>query len=62
MLAAVDSGELPTERLESWRKLQRELRHLERRQDPILRAQDEAKWRAISSSMKYHPKAHRWRR
>lgn len=60
--AALERGELPEDRFESWRKLQRELRHLERRQDALLRAQDEAKWRAIHNSMKHHPKAHRWKR
>lgn len=60
--AALERGALPRERFESWRKLQRELRHLERRQDAVLRAKDEAKWRAIHNSMKHHPKAHRWKR
>lgn len=60
--AAVADGTLPGDRFESWRKLQRELRRLERRQDALLRAKDEAKWRAISNSMKHHPKAQRWKR
>lgn len=60
--AAVASGELPEERLESWRKLQRELRWLASRQDARARAEEEAKWKAIHKSMKHHPKAGRWKR
>lgn len=59
--AAVAAGTLDEARLESWHKLQRELRWLASRQDARLRAEEEAKWKAISKSMKNHPKAHRWR-
>jgi hypothetical protein len=31
------------------------------RKDSRLQAQIEAKWRAVSKSMKHHPKAKRWR-
>jgi ribosome biogenesis GTPase len=41
VLAAVDAGRLPAERLEHWRQLQRELAHLARRQDERLRARDQ---------------------
>jgi ribosome biogenesis GTPase / thiamine phosphate phosphatase len=57
--AAVASGALAEDRLASWHKLQRELRWLERRLDPRLRAEEEARWKAIMKSMKHHPKAKR---
>lgn len=59
--AAMESGRLDPSRLESWHKLRRELRWLAARQDARLRAANEAKWKAISKSMKRHPKADRWR-
>ena len=43
--AALDDGSLPSERWESHRKLQRELRALAVRQDARLRAEEKAKWR-----------------
>jgi ribosome biogenesis GTPase / thiamine phosphate phosphatase len=45
--AAVEEGRLPAERLESYRKLERELAHLERRRDPRLQAEQRAEWRRI---------------
>ncbi len=60
--AALQSGALAAERWESWCKLQRELRWLETRQDAAARAAEEKKWKAITRSMKHHPKADRWRR
>jgi ribosome biogenesis GTPase len=45
VLAAVESGELPGERLHSWRKLQRELRAIALRQDARLRKEETRKWR-----------------
>ena len=45
--AAVEEGRLPRERLESYRKLERELAHLERRRDPRLQAEQRAEWRRI---------------
>jgi len=59
--AALGDGSLEAARFESWRKLQRELRWLEVRQDARARAEEVAKWKAITKSMKHHPKAHRWR-
>jgi ribosome biogenesis GTPase len=61
VLAAAADGSLDTARLDSWRKLQRELRWLATRQDARLRAEEESKWKAIHKSMKHHPKADRWR-
>jgi ribosome biogenesis GTPase len=45
VLAAVESGELPGERLHSWRKLQRELRAIALRKDVLLRKEEARKWR-----------------
>src|SRR5262249_3844147 len=48
VLAAVESGELPHERLHSWRKLQRELRAIALRQDARLRKEESRKWRLVA--------------
>ena len=45
VLAAVETGELPHERLQSWRKLQRELRAIALRHDIRLRKEEGRKWR-----------------
>jgi ribosome biogenesis GTPase / thiamine phosphate phosphatase len=45
VLAAVESGELPSERLHSWRKLQRELLAIAMRHDIRLRKEEGRKWR-----------------
>ena len=45
VLAAVESGDLPGERLHSWRKLQRELRAIALRQDARLRKEETRKWK-----------------
>jgi ribosome biogenesis GTPase len=45
VLAAVESGELPADRLRSWRKLQRELRAMEMRHNVLLRKEETRKWR-----------------
>ncbi len=59
--AAVERGALEPARLESWRKLGRELRRLEARQDPRARAEEETRWKLIARSIRRHPKADRWR-
>jgi ribosome biogenesis GTPase len=48
VLAAVRSGELPSERFQSWRKLQRELRAIEVRHDARLRREERRKWQLIA--------------
>ena len=48
VLAAVDSGELPLDRLNSWRKLQRELRAIAMRHDAVLRKEEVRKWKLRS--------------
>jgi ribosome biogenesis GTPase / thiamine phosphate phosphatase len=52
VVAAVDSGELPQRRLDSWRRLRREAAYQERRVDARLRAAELAVW-------KQRTKAHR---
>jgi ribosome biogenesis GTPase len=48
VLAAVRSGELPSERFQSWRKLQRELRAIEIRHDARLRREERRRWQLIT--------------
>ncbi len=45
VLAAVETGELPGERLHSWRKLQRELHAIAIRRDALLRKQEVRRWK-----------------
>lgn len=45
--AAVAAGELPAERLESYRKLQRELRQIQLRQDEIARLREKQRVKAV---------------
>lgn len=59
VLGAVAVGDLAPSRLASWHKLRRELEWLAARQDARARAEREAKWKAISKSMKHHPKTRR---
>jgi ribosome biogenesis GTPase len=46
--AAIDAGELDAARLESYRKLQRELRAVAARSDARLRVEERRKWKQIS--------------
>jgi len=55
VLAAIDSGSLPQERFDSYLKLQRELAHLERKQDARLAAKERKRWRAISMAQRRNP-------
>ena len=52
--AAVAAGDLSAERLESHRKLEAELRHLEVRADVGLQREQKAKWRAIHKAARRH--------
>jgi ribosome biogenesis GTPase len=45
VLEAIDTGELPYERLHSWRKLQGELLAIAMRHDALLRKQEVRKWK-----------------
>ena len=53
--AAVEDGRLNLARLDSFRKLQAELRALEIREDPRKRREERARWKAIHQSMR-HPR------
>ncbi len=48
VLAAVEAGALPPDRLASWRKLQRELRSIAIRTDHLLRKEETRRWRLLS--------------
>ncbi len=54
VLAGVESGELATERIESYRALQRELAHLDRRQNESAAIVEKKKWRAIHRAARKH--------
>jgi ribosome biogenesis GTPase / thiamine phosphate phosphatase len=45
VLGAVETGELPGDRLHSWRKLQRELHAIAMRHDAVLRKEELRKWK-----------------
>lgn len=51
---AVREGRLPEEQLDGWRKLRRELAHLDRKGDPAAEAAEKARWKAL------HKAARRW--
>ena len=46
--AAVEAGDLPARRLDSWRSIQRELAYQQRRNDPKAMAQERLKWKQLS--------------
>ncbi len=50
VLAAIDARELEPRRLDSWRKLQREMLRMELRQDARLRAAQVAKWKQLTKA------------
>lgn len=52
--AAIDAGNMPESHLETWRKMQREIAHLERRDDPAAQATERARWKSI------HKAARQW--
>jgi ribosome biogenesis GTPase len=54
--AAIDGGELDPARLESYRKLQRELRAVAARSDARIRNEDRRKWKQIAVSNKVRGK------
>lgn len=56
---AVAEGRLDPARLESFRKLQAELRALEVREDPLKRREEKSRWRAIHKSLRQGPPKHR---
>jgi len=52
VIAAVGEGRLDPARLESFRKLQAELRALEIREDPLERRKERSRWKAIHKSLR----------
>lgn len=50
--AALDRGELAPRRLESWRKLRREVAYEQRRRDARLAAEERARWKRITKQMR----------
>jgi len=52
--AALDDGRLSQDRLASHRKLERELAHAERKEDPRARAAHKREWRLIQKSVNQH--------
>jgi ribosome biogenesis GTPase len=55
--AALYSGTLSAERLQSYRKLQREIAAAERRRDPILAANERRRWKIIHKDLRAREKA-----
>ena len=56
VLAAVESGELPRERLVSYRKLLAEIAAAERKRDPILAGRSKARWKEIHRAQRARAK------
>jgi ribosome biogenesis GTPase len=56
VLAALSDGRLSEDRFASHRKLEREAAHVARSADPILRAAERRKWKAIHASVSDHMK------
>lgn len=56
VLDALAGGSLDAERLESYRKLGRELRFLERKQDVRARLKEKARWKTVHRSVREHMK------
>ena len=50
--AAVEEGALPGERYQSYMKLQKELRHLERKQDIRAQLAEKKRWKSIHRAMR----------
>ena len=56
VVAAVERGELPVERLESYRKLEREIAAAERSRDPALAARERQRWKVIHKGLRERAK------
>ncbi len=52
--AAIQVGSLAADRLESWRKLEREARHHARRVDALAREQERKHWRTLGKAVDRH--------
>jgi ribosome biogenesis GTPase len=55
--AALAAGSLAADRLQSYRKLQREIAAAERRQDPVLAANERRRWKTITKELRAREKA-----
>lgn len=53
---AVDDGSLPPDRLADWHAIQRERQHQLRKEDPMERAKEKAKWRVVSKAIRRQPR------
>ncbi|MCM1981451.1 ribosome small subunit-dependent GTPase A [Lyngbya confervoides] len=49
---AIAEGRVPMQRLQSYRKLQREQAHVQRQQDPLAQRNRKKRWKAITKSMR----------
>ncbi|WP_327586779.1 ribosome small subunit-dependent GTPase A [Nonomuraea sp. NBC_00507] len=49
---AVGSGQMPKRRLDAWDAIQRQMAHEARKNDPIARAAEKAKWKAVSKGIR----------
>ena len=56
---AITDGSLPEERLQSYHKLQRELAHVERKQDARAQHEEKQRIKSIMRSVRHHPKYNR---
>lgn len=52
VVSSVEAGDLGQDRVDSWRKLQRELAFQARRTDARLRAEESRKWRAVAKAQR----------
>lgn len=50
--ASVDAGDLPVERVDTWRRLQRELAFQARRKDARLASEERQRWKAVSKQQR----------
>ncbi len=57
--AAIETGTLDANRLESYRKLQGELEHLNRKTDLNAQLEQKRRWKAIHRAVRHHPKHRR---
>ena len=56
VVEAVTRGQLTEDRLQGYQKLQRELAHLERKQDARAQSREKRRMKSIMKSLRHHPK------
>ena len=59
MVDAVRRGELAEDRLQSYQKLQREIAHLDRKQDARAQLNEKQRIKSIMRSLRHHPRYRR---